>query len=212
MSSSVANSLSTSCQGAALSCQRYSACMASLRATARRADAGLMPLPRDISASSCERSWGPGPGRRREQLDHLERGLHRFPSLVHAIDVRALFGLRLRFGGEHAEDHRHARREAGIHQAARAFAGHVVEVRRVAADHAAQRDHRIHRATGGEHLGGQRQLEGAGHALDQQARGIAAVRAPGLGGAVDELIDQRGVETRRDDRRRGGCWRRRSGR
>ena len=72
-------------------------------------------------------------------------------------------------------------------------------MRRVAADHAAERDHRVHRTTGGEHLGGQRQFEGAGHALEQQARRIAAMRAPGLRGAVDELIDQRRVETRGDD-------------
>ena len=91
------------------------------------------------------------------------------------------------------------RREARVHEAARAFAGHVIEVRRVAADHAAQRDHRMVPAAGGEHLGRQRQFEGAGHALDQQARGVAAMLAPGARGAVDELVDQRGIEARRDD-------------
>ena len=46
---------------------------------------------------------------------------------------------------------------------------------------------------------GQRQLEGAGHALEQQPRRLAAVLAPGARRAVDELVDQRGIEARRDD-------------
>jgi hypothetical protein len=44
----------------------------------------------------------------------------------------------------------------------------VVEMRRVAADHAAQRDHRIVAPTGRQLARGQRQLEGAGHAQDHQ--------------------------------------------
>src|SRR5262245_33785258 len=106
MSSSTANSLTTSCHGAALICQRYSACMASLRATARRADAGLMPAPLATATSLL-----PGALLRREgrqQFDHLERGLHRFSALVHACERRPLLGLRLVLGGQHAEDDRHA--------------------------------------------------------------------------------------------------------
>jgi hypothetical protein len=69
---------------------------------------------------------------------------------------------------------------AGVHEPARALARDVVEVRRVAADHAAERDHRFHGATGREHLGGQRQFEGTRNAFDEQARRITAVRDPRL--------------------------------
>ena len=48
----------------------------------------------------------------------------------------------------------------------------------------------------------QRQFEGARHAHDQQPRRLAAVRGPGARRALDQLIDQRRVEARRDDRRR----------
>ena len=136
----------------------------------------------------------------RQQFDHLERGLHGFSALVHARERGTLLGLRLVLGGEHAEDHRHTGREARVHEAARALARHVIEMRRVAADHAAQRDHRVVLAAGGELERRQRQLEGAGRAHARRVhRRLPPCAGPGARGALDELVDQRGIEARRDD-------------
>src|SRR6186997_2799592 len=102
MSSSAPNSLTTSCQGEALICQRYNACMASLRATARRAEAGLMPPPLATAPSLLRWPLRGTRARRRlaraerrEQIDHLERCLHGLAALVHAPQVGAFLGLRL---------------------------------------------------------------------------------------------------------------------
>ena len=89
--------------------------------------------------------------------------------------------------------------QARVHEAARALAGHVLEMRRVAANHAAERDHRVVLAAGRELERRQRQLEGAGRAQHDQLVGAAAVRAPGARGALDQLVDERGIEARRDD-------------
>ena len=73
-------------------------------------------------------------------------------------------------GGQHAEDHGHAGLRARVHEAARALAGDEIEVRRVAADHAAERDDRVVRrrsrrtscaASGSSNAPGTRSIEQA---------------------------------------------------
>ena len=72
----------------------------------------------------------------REGVGHLERGSRR-PGA--AIDAR--LGLLGRVAGEQAERDGHAGLDPGQLEPARRLAGDEVEVRRLAADHAAERDH-----------------------------------------------------------------------
>src|SRR3546814_9641990 len=80
-----------------------------------------------------------------------------------------------------------------IDQAARAFAGDVIEVRRVTADHRTERDDAVETAVE-QQLRSQRNLVGAGRAKEFD---MLAGHAPGLQGgtrASDQRIDDRSEE------------------
>ena len=68
------------------------------------------------------------------------------------FQARAIDGLFERVAGEHAEDHRHARIELRELDAARRFRRHVIVVRGLAAQHAADANDRIEAAGGGKLL------------------------------------------------------------
>ena len=67
------------------------------------------------------------------------------------------------------------------------LAADEVEMGRLAADHGAQRGDAVVAAQLGETLGGQRQLEGAGHADDMDVRLGGAMPLQRIHGAVDEI-------------------------
>src|SRR5580700_2958885 len=190
ISSASPNSCTRSCHGQAFSCQRYKACSASLRATLR------VPL---YSRALCTLTGAPQ-SQPRHQAGHLERGLHRLPALVTGAGGGALQRLLERFHREHAEGNRYAGLEARQLQAARAFTGHIVKVRRVAADHTPERHERVITTAGGQLAGRDRQLERARYAHHRQVRGRAAVLEPRAGGALEQTRHDEIVETRRDDR------------
>ncbi len=102
-----------------------------------------------------------------EDVSHLESGPHGVRS---AVDP--LLGLLARVHGQDAERDRHAGLERSELEAARRLARHVVEVRRLAADHAAERDHAGVAAGLRERHRGERELERAGnrHDHDRVAR------------------------------------------
>src|SRR6202043_206072 len=102
--------------------------------------------------------------------------------------------------GQHPEGDRHAGLEACELQAARAFAGDIVEVRRVAADHAAEGHEGVVTAAGGKLACDYRQLERARHAHHRKVGGGAAVLEPGAGGTLEQTRHDEIVEARRDDR------------
>ena len=83
--------------------------------------------------------------------------------------------------------------------AAARFAGHVVEMRRRAADDAAERDQRVVAAARGQLLDGERCLERARHANDLDVAGSDAVLQQRADGGVEQSIDDEVVEPRRDD-------------
>src|SRR6516225_10627762 len=71
---------------------------------------------------------------------HLERALHRLAALVALAGGGALERLLERVYRQNAKGHRHPGLEPGELQTARRFASDVFEVRRVAANHAAECD------------------------------------------------------------------------
>ena len=81
--------------------------------------------------------------------------------LLPAFSPGAVEGLLDRLGGQDAEDHRHAGRQPGLHDARGRLAGHVVVVAGLAADDAAQADHRRVLPALGQLPGHQRDLERA---------------------------------------------------
>ena len=84
--------------------------------------------------------------------------------------------------------------QADAIQPRRAFAADVVEMRRGAADHHAERDEAVVLARTREPLGGQRQLEGAGHP-DEIDRGIGdPVPLQRVEGAANEVLDDPVIE------------------
>ncbi len=143
MSSASPNSWIRSCQGQSLSCQRYSACSASLRATERCAG-GVARRARSASAAvvghHCQAA------RRAMRLAISRAVVHGLAALVAGAGGRALECLLHRLDGQHAEDDGHAGLQARKLQAAGALAGDVLEMRRVAADDAAERHDRVEAA------------------------------------------------------------------
>src|SRR5919205_1577759 len=85
-----------------------------------------------------------------EQRRHLDRGERRIPPLVSVRAAGAIARLIERLGGDHAERHRHAEVAGDVGDAARRLRGHVVEVRRLAANDGAEADHRLVLAGPGE--------------------------------------------------------------
>src|SRR5450432_2980296 len=106
MSSASPNSCTRSCQGAALSCRRYSACRASLRATLR------LPLYSRAFAELIAR-----PSQFGYHGSHLDGAVHRLTALVHGARRGTLEGLVDGLDREHAEDDRHATVEVHLLQA-----------------------------------------------------------------------------------------------
>ena len=85
-------------------------------------------------------------------------------------------------------------------QAAGTFAGDVLEMRRVAADHAAERHQRVEAAAAGEATHGHRQLEGPGHAHHRQLARLTAALEPGGLRSLEKACDDEIVEARCHDR------------
>ena len=84
-------------------------------------------------------------------------------------------------------------------QAARGFAGNIVEVRRIPANHAAECDHRVEAAARGEPADHHRQLEGTGNAHHREVVRAAAALEPGGSCTLEQTRDDEIVEARRDD-------------
>src|SRR6185295_16143868 len=142
---------------------------------------------------------GGGGAKAREQVGHLERRKRGLGTLVSLRPARALLRLPAAVAGEDAEGDGDTRLEPGELEPARGLAGDVLEVRRVAADDAAERDDagvaprlcKCHRA--------ERELEGARdrHDIDP------LLRHSGLGqrlkGALQESRRDVTVEAADDD-------------
>src|SRR6266576_3081454 len=96
-----------------------------------------------------------------ERVGGLERRLDRLGALAHACQ-------RLRFGvgRQHAEPHRNPMRQRDVAQTTGCFPGDVLEVWRLPADHAAERDDRIEALTQRRGLSQHRQLERPGRPCD----------------------------------------------
>ena len=90
---------------------------------------------------------------------HLDRGHGGVVAFVHAARSAWLQGV----GGEHAESHGQSGFERHLLQSARGFAGNVIEMRRLSANHRAQGDDRVIRVRVRQHLRRQGKLERAGN-------------------------------------------------
>ena len=71
---------------------------------------------------------------------HFDRGHRGVVAFIAGRAARASFGLLPIVGGENAENDGYARFEGNLLQSARGFSRYVFEMRRVAANHRAQRD------------------------------------------------------------------------
>ena len=179
--------------------QRYRICSAASRAC-RRA-----PLTGEVSGRLFA-----GRVNRLIRADHGQRRARGLRALVRGTvdgSGHRLFG---RVRRQHAERHRHARSLRRAHDAVRGRLRDVVEVRRLAANQAAEADDGVETAGLGDAMGGLRQFVGArhqervhsrlGHAALGQ-RGPCPLRQP----AGDELVifgdDQGDIRGGHSDRR-----------
>ena len=142
-SSARSNSCIRSCQGQRLSCQRYSACSASLRDSTRARIAA-----RAAARDACVHGAVDLAQHQRHFQRHFHAPRHPCPcARGHCARSSACSTFSV---VSTPKIDRHAGVAGGIGDAARRFAGDEIEMRRVAADHAAQRDHGIVAAGGGE--------------------------------------------------------------
>src|SRR5574337_821472 len=75
-----------------------------------------------------------------EQIGHLQGGLRRIRALVASCAASPRLRLFQRVASEHAKADRHMGIQHHPHDAAGAFSGHIIEMRRLAANHRAERD------------------------------------------------------------------------
>ncbi len=120
--------------------------------------------------------------RRRVEAGHLDGDGGGLLADVVAAGLRLAAGQRLVevLGGQHAEHDGPAGVEADAHDPGRGLAGDVLEVRRLAADDAAEADHGV--VVGGQGLGGERDLERARHPRHGDVVVGDAGRRPARGG------------------------------
>ena len=83
------------------------------------------------------------PSRAIAEARHFDGGHGGVVAFVAVLAARARFGLFQSIGGEHAEGDRQSGFERHLLQSPRGFAGDVIEMRRFAANHRAQRDDRV---------------------------------------------------------------------
>ena len=121
-----------------------------------------------------------------KQLRHLDGGRRRFESLVVAAAAGALLGLLPGVGRQHAERHRHAGAARRVLNAVRHRRRDVFEVRRRAADDAAEADDGV-------------EPPGLGQAIAPPA---AARTRPGTLTTSMSLVARAGLVERRVARRR----------
>ena len=140
---------------------------------------------------------------RRHQAAHLQ-GLQAIVPTQVALDAGPLQGLLQGVGGEHAEDHRHARVAGHGGHALAHLRHHHVEVGGVAADHRAEGDHHLIAAAGRQPLGHQGNLEAAGHPghiqLGAGGGGVDAVAGEAVETAAEQLARHQIVEAGDHDR------------
>ena len=86
-------------------------------------------------------------------------------------------------------------------QAARAFAGHVVEMRRAAANHCAQRNDAVDAPCRRHLVDSERHLERTRDTDDLDVAIDGAVLAQAMQGALDQGLDNEIIEARCDDRK-----------
>ena len=119
-----------------------------------------------IFLCSCLRafvtSWFSSSAGASHQRDHFERRLGGAFAGVAVGSPCAVEGLLLGVGGQDAEDDGEGLRQRDLLDAPGGFAGDVIEVRRVAADDAAEADDRVELVRLCEHFRGDGELEGAG--------------------------------------------------
>src|SRR5213075_3131988 len=130
-----------------------------------------------------------------KRIGGLERRLHRLGALAQARQ-------RLRFvvGGQDAEAYRDAVRERDVAQAARRFARDILEMRRLAPDHASERHDRVETLARRRGLGQHRQLERAGRPGDLDVGIRDPALAQRLARAVEQLRGDVLVKATDDDR------------
>ena len=96
------------------------------------------------------------------QAAHLQRLEPIAPAQV-ALDASPLQRLLHRVGGEHSEDHRHARFPRYRSNPLAGFRHHHIEVGRITADHRTKGDHHLVAPTGGKVLRNQGQFKRSRH-------------------------------------------------
>jgi hypothetical protein len=133
------------------------------------------------------------------ERDDLERGIHRLCADV-ALGPRARSRLIHGLAGEHAERDRDVEPRPQIGERACDRVGENVEMRRLAADQAAERDHRVVPSGARYRRHGLRELERTCHLelFDLGPRGQRAAQRPLRQGAGDLV-----VPARSDDRHPG---------
>jgi len=133
----------------------------------------------------------------RGKLDRRERGVE---ALVAGLRSGPLERLLDGIGGEHAEAHGDVGGGRGRGDPVGGLPGDVVEVRRGAADHRTERDHRID-AAARDHLAHDlRQLPRSRAAHDRHRVGLPTGPHDRIERAGDQRLDDQAVEPARDDR------------
>src|ERR1051326_5053963 len=131
------------------------------------------------------------------QVRHLDRGKRRFPSFVSTAGRRALDRLLDRVAGDDAERDWKLRLDRHARQLVRDLSRDEVEVRRVAAQKAAESDERV--VTAGEDASECRDLECAGDAIERDVLVARAVACEAVARAVEKSRDDIVIEPAGDD-------------
>src|SRR5262249_27666024 len=150
-----------------------------------------------VRAWSCAESRGPRlrMAQRAIERRHLDRGVRRLAPLVVLRPVTGTRGRLLhRVGRQHTEGHWHARVPRRDHDPVRHRGRDVVEVRRLAANHAPEADDRVEAAGFGRSARGLRQLVRARYVVHLDVLGAAfeeRIQRPALQAGRDPLVEAR---------------------
>ena len=140
-----------------------------------------------------------GQRRRRVEAGHLDGDGGGLLADVVAARLLLAAGQRLVevLGRQHAEHDGPPGVQPDAHDPGRGLAGHVLEVRRLAADDAAEADHRV--VIGGQRPGGERDLERPGHPRHRDVVVGDAGRRQSAAGTVEQAQRDVAVEAGGDD-------------
>ncbi len=139
------------------------------------------------------------------QVGHFDGGEPRVVALVSALQSRAVDGLLERVAGEDAKNNRNAGIELRELHAARDFARDVVKMRGLAAQNAADGDHRVGASALGQFFRRERNFKRTGNMNDHDVFRVRAGSFERIHGARQQAIGNKTIEAADHQRESQAC-------